>query len=127
MIGSRFAWGGAPPPAPAPGFGHRVGRALLIGLAGAAVGAVAFGLSRTDGEVLTAFLFVFALLMVPITVGAVLAALYSALLEAPPRRAATTTPAGPRQRCSICHRKLTQIGELRLCRSCDRFALERMG
>ena len=102
-------------------------RVVLIGIAGAAIAAAAFGLSRTDGQLLSAFLLVLALLMVPITAGAVIASLYAAWQDAPlvERQRPAARP-GDRRRCGICHRKLIHAGGLWLCPSCDRFAVERL-
>jgi hypothetical protein len=117
-------WSGLPSPASPPRRGRTTGRrALLVGAAGVAVALAAFGLSQIDGGVLNAVFFVLALLMIPMTAGSVIAATYAAWQERPAMPRGCAADAGAHHRCGICHRKLTQVGPLRLCPRCDSLAL----
>jgi hypothetical protein len=125
MMRGGVAGSGFRAPVPITGFGRRFMRPLLLGVAGGAVVLVAFGLSRAGGELLSAGFFVLALFMIPLTAGAVMAAVFAAWQESPraPRRLPTT--AGARERCGLCRRKMAQIGRVWICPVCDGVAVER--
>ena len=101
-------------------------RALLIGVGGGTVGVVLFGLSRVSGGLLGAGAFVMALFMVPLTVGAVIAALSVAWEESRSPRFGIDQLASPsrtRQRCGSCHRRMSLVGPIWICPRCDRVAV----
>lgn len=116
---------GTPVPVPVIGFGRLLMRPLLIGVAGGAVGLVAFGFSRVDGELLSAVFFVLALYMIPLTSGIVIAVIFEAWQQAPPGRRRFPAAVGTRGRCGLCRRKMTQVGFVRVCPVCDGVATER--
>ena len=122
-MGSGIGWTGSPEPVPLIGLGRQLLRALLIGVTGAAVGLVAFGLSRVGGELLSTMFMILAVFMIPLTVGAVIAAVFTAWQESPRTPRTFTTTPGSRERCGLCHRKMTLIGQLWLCSVCDSHAL----
>lgn len=117
MLRSGIAHRDPRAPWPVVGLGGPLTRPLLIGVLGAAVGLAVFGLSRVDGELLTAGFFVLAFYAIPLTTGLVLAAVIEARHEGPllPHR----FRAGPRDRCGLCGRKMANVGWVLVCPGCD--------
>lgn len=117
MTGRRLTSRGSRTGVPVGGFGAMFTRGLLIGVAGGTVGLVALGLSRTDGQLLSAGFFVLALYVIPVTAGLVIAAVFEARSQAPrmPRRFRTMAF----DRCGLCNRRRAPIGGVWVCPVCD--------
>ncbi len=113
--------------------GRPLRRALLVGVHGAVVGLLMFGLSRVGGGLLGAGAFLSALFMIPVTAGAVIAVVLEAWQESPrepgrpgrpilPSRARTIV--GAHHRCTLCRRRMPQVGYVWVCPGCDGVTVE---
>lgn len=132
MITNGLPGSGFRPPGWAISFGRPFGRALLLGVHGAAAAVLVFALSRVSDGLLSAGAFIFAILLVPLTAGVILATVLEAWLQAP-RTSGTrgrpelsppfTRTARSGRRCTLCRRGMTETGRVWICPICDQVAI----
>jgi hypothetical protein len=123
MLRGRISGSDPRAPGPATGSVGLLARPLLVGFVGLAVGLAVYGLSRVDGELLSAGFFVLGLYAIPLTAGLVLAAVIEAGHRGPVL--AHRSRAGPRDRCGLCGRTMTKVGWMWVCAACDGVVIRR--